>query len=102
MFQATDADPLKLLEEINNLLLTYLTILIPPAQLAKINKNSLSNYDFENFVMDANYMNFGYSFNENADGIRDFELKDVKNRCREFLIEICKQIQRRLSNNLKN
>ncbi|XP_063895636.1 LOW QUALITY PROTEIN: zinc finger protein 862-like [Helicoverpa armigera] len=59
LFQATDADPLKLLEDVNNLLLTYLTILIPPAQLEKAEKHSLCNYDFEKYVMDASYMNFG-------------------------------------------
>ncbi|KAL0859016.1 hypothetical protein ABMA27_010870 [Loxostege sticticalis] len=102
VFQASNADPLKLLEEINNLLLTYLTILIPPAQLDKADKNSLSNYDFEQYLMDATYMNFGYAFNEKSDGIRDYELKDVKQRCKEFIIEICKQIQKRLPNNMKN
>lgn len=102
MFQATNADPLKLLEELNNLLLiNYLSILIPPAQLEKADKNNLSNYDFEKNIMDASFMNFGYSFNEKSEGIRDHELKDVKQRCKQFLIEICKQIQRRLPNNLK-
>lgn len=90
MFQATNADPLKLLEELNNLLLiNYLTILIPPAQLEKADKNNLSNYDFEKNIMDASFMNFGYSFNEKSEGIRDHELKDVKQRCKQFLIEIC-------------
>lgn len=101
MFQATDADPLKLLEEVNNLLLTYLTILIPPAQLEKADKHSLSNYDFEKYIMDSSYMNFGYAFNEKSEGIREHELKDIKQRCKEFLIEICKQIQKRLPNNMK-
>lgn len=101
IFQATDADPLKLLEEINALLLTYLTILIPPAQLEKADKNSLSEYNFEKYIMDSSYMNFGYAFNEKSEGIREHELKDVKQRYKEFLIEICKQIQRRLPNNMK-
>ncbi|XP_022119940.2 uncharacterized protein LOC110996526 [Pieris rapae] len=101
IFQATNADPLKLLEELHNLLLTYLTVLIPPAQLEKADKYRLSNYDFENYIMDSSFMNFGYAFNEKSVGIRDHELKDVKQRCKEFLIEICKQIQRRLPNNMK-
>lgn len=101
MFQATDADPLKLLEEIKNLLLTYFAILIPPAQLEKADKFSLSDYDFEKYIMDSSFMNFGYAFNEKSEGIRDHELKDVKQRCKEFLIELCKQLQRRLPNNMK-
>lgn len=78
IFQATDADPLKLLEEINSLLLTYLTILIPPAQLEKVDKSGLFNYNFDKYVMDLSYINFGYAFNEKSEGIRDHELKDVK------------------------
>lgn len=94
------ANVLKLLDEINMLLYTYLAVLIPPMQLEKANKSSLSSYNFEQYLMDSSYMNFGYAFNEKSEGIQDEILKGVKNRCKEFLVEICKQIPERIPNNM--
>lgn len=101
MFQASNADPLKLLEEINNLLYTYLTVLVPPIQLQKADKQSLSNFEFEKHTMDPKFMNFGYSFDVKSQNIKEEDLKDVKMRCKNFLMEICKEIRKRLPDNMK-
>lgn len=47
-------------------------------------------------------MNFGYAFNETSERITVHEFKDVKQRCKEFIMEICKQIQMRLPTNMKS
>lgn len=102
MFQASNADALKLLEEINNSLYTYSTVLVRPMQLQKTNKQCLFKFDFGKHTMDPTYMNFGYSFNEKSSGIKQEQLKDVKKRCKESLVEICMEIQKRLPNNTNN
>lgn len=68
MFQASNTDCLNLLEEINNLLYTYLTVLVPPMQLEKASKLCISDFQFENHIMNTRYMNFGHTFNGQSQG----------------------------------
>lgn len=100
LFQTDKADPLKLMEDLNALLLKILSVLIPPIRLGKVSGSELINFKFEDYIMDTNLMNFGYSFNATAVFIEKNDLDVIRIRCKEFLIELCRQIQTRVPENM--
>jgi hypothetical protein len=100
LFQSENADPLKLLEDLYLLLHGYLTILIPPMRLNKIPKHEITSFNFVDYVMDVNYIYFGYNFNKESSNIEQDKIVIVKTKCEEFLVELCDQIQKRIPENM--
>ncbi|CAH1972573.1 unnamed protein product [Acanthoscelides obtectus] len=98
LFQSECADPLKLMEDLNLLLFNNLSILVPPMRLQKISKNNVVDFKFEDYIMDIELINLGYSFNSKASSlaIKQDELLMVRTRCKDFLVELCRQIQMRI------
>lgn len=100
-FQSENSNPLKLMEDLLHLLRSSLSILIPPMQLQKVSDKELISFNFKNYVMGAEFLNLGYTFNEAGTGIETNELNNIRERCKAFLVELCKQIQDRLPNNVE-
>lgn len=102
LFQSESADSLKLLQDLNLLMFGYLKVLIPSDQLEKIPKTDIITFNFSDHVMDAEFMFFGYEFNKHASEskIPKADLKVIKQRCKDFIFEICKQIQKRIPDNI--
>lgn len=100
LFQNDSVDPLKLTEDLNSLFYFYLQLLIVPSQLAKVARKNLSTFQFHNYVMGANTINFGYSFTENSKFVSADELTTIKDRCRNFLIVLCEELQKKIPENI--
>lgn len=99
-FQTEQKNPLLLLKDLNDLLYNYLKMLIPPVRLDKISKNDMSKFNFNDYTMSAQYIDFGYSFNAISQNIDNKEVVIVKNTCRDFLVKICSEIQKRIPDNI--
>ncbi|KYN04692.1 hypothetical protein ALC62_04434 [Cyphomyrmex costatus] len=100
MFQAENINPLKLLDDLLSLLYHYMNIMLPPARL-EIKKTDLINFKFKDYVIRVEAIDFGYSFEQATSGLNNYELKVIKERCRDFLISLCEQLQSRIPDNIK-
>lgn len=102
-FQSEKANALKLMEDLLHLFRNYLSILIPPMRLEKVLDKDIISFKFQDYIMSADVINFGFSFTQAQVEIA-VEKKDisvVRERCRNFLIELCQQIQCRLPSNIE-
>ncbi|CAH1107445.1 unnamed protein product [Psylliodes chrysocephalus] len=88
------------MEDLIHLLKNYLSILVPPMRLEKIPDSNLISLNFKEYVMSAELINFGFSFNEASKDIVKADLTLVRERCKEFLMELCNQIQYLLPSNI--
>ncbi|KAK0180571.1 hypothetical protein PV327_002938 [Microctonus hyperodae] len=92
-FESNNVNALKLMEDLINLFKNYLAILIPPIRLGKILNQESMSFCFNDYVMSEDFLNFGYTFNEASVGVDETEQTNIKERCKVFLIKLCKQIQ---------
>lgn len=99
-FQSEKANSLKLMEDLVHLLRNCLSIIIPPMRLGKIPDRELISFDFEDYVMSEQFINFGYTFNEVSVGLGKTDVTHVRERCKDFIRELCKQIRYRLPSNI--
>ncbi|CAL1672569.1 unnamed protein product [Lasius platythorax] len=97
-FQAESANPLKLLD-LHSLLYHYMSILIPTARL-QVKRTDLAHFKFKDYIVRVEAIDFGYSFEQAASGMNHHEVKIIKERCRDFLICLCEQLQSRIPNNI--
>lgn len=101
LFQSSEVEPLKLLKDLNYLLYLILQRIVVPDQLEKVKNQDLINYNFQDYLMSADCVYYGYYFNEFSANINPQNLKDIKERCRAFYIELVKQLQERIPKNLQ-
>ena len=99
-FQSESADPFKLLQDLNELLYQSLQSIVVPQQLEKALNKDLFKFDFKKFLMPAECVNFGYEFNSQSKICKPAELGIIKQRCRDFLIKLCEEIQARVPKNI--
>lgn len=88
------------MENLMCLLRNYLKMLIPPMRLEKVLHKDIISFNFEDYVMGADIINMGYSFSEAQVGVEKNKITIVRERCRNFLMELCRQIQCRLLSNV--
>ena len=101
LFQSESADCLTLLRELDDLFYSTLQKIVVPAQLQKADKNDLCNFKFKSFLMPFDCINYGYTFQELSKTCNLENVNYIKNRCRDFLIKLAEELQKRLSNNIK-
>ncbi|KOB67940.1 Uncharacterized protein OBRU01_12968 [Operophtera brumata] len=73
---------------------------VPPERFNNVRRQDLAVFNFRDHVMNINYINLGYSFNEAAAVIDQNELRLIKERCVLFLSEISHEIQKIIPRNL--
>ena len=100
LFQSESADPLKLFEDLSELLESSLKKIVVPSQLNKFNRNSFSDFPFQSYVMPVECIYYGYEFNEFSHFCDADVLLTVKTRCREFLIKLAQELQKRIPKNV--
>ena len=64
LFQSDSAEPLKLLQELNDLLYSTLQKIVVPQQLEKANKEDLCTFQYKDYLMPADCILFGFYFNQ--------------------------------------
>ena len=74
--------------------------LIVPSQLEKVSSQKLHCFEFQKFLMPTNCIDFGYEFNKLSSSITKENLVYVKARCKQFLIEIANELQKRILENI--
>lgn len=101
LFQSDSVDPVKLFEDLNDVLHTILQTLVVPSQLQKVSRYDQANFDFKKYCMPLHCINFGYDFNNLTAGMRDETVGQIKERCKQFLIVLCSELQKRVPENIK-
>lgn len=101
LFQSEAVDPLKLFEDVNNLIYSNLQMLVIPTKLQRVSRYELASFDFKQNLMSLECINFGYEFNNLSANIRPEVLMDIKGRCSDFLIVLCSELQKRIPENIK-
>lgn len=82
LFQLNNVDPLKLLNDLNDLLYSLLQIIVVPNQLNNVPHCNLVCYDFEQYTMSSTHINCGYNFTKNLSLIISEKLLNLQNRCK--------------------
>lgn len=100
LFQSDDVSSFKLFQDLSLLLKSMLKKIVVPDQLKKISDEQLINYDFEQYLMYTDSMYFGYEFDLIAKTLVPQDKENVKKGCKNFIIQFCKQLQKRLPDNL--
>lgn len=101
LFQSSAVEPFKLFTDLNFLMFSTLQRIIVPHQLDKVKNQDLASYDFKKYVMMTDCINFGFYFNELSGKINNENLKVIKERCKEFLIKLTEELQKRIPTNLQ-
>lgn len=100
LFQGENVSPLILFQDLMLLLKGMLKKIVFPAQLQKIPDSELIHFSFDKFLMSTNAIYFGYDFELIIKNMKQEEVNSVKKRCKNFIITFCKQLQKRLPENL--
>lgn len=100
LFQGENISPLILFQDLMLLLKGMLKKIVVPAQLQKISDSELVNFCFDNYVMSTSAIYFGYDFELIIKNMKQEEVHSVKERCKNFIVIFCKQLQKRLPNNI--
>uniref|UniRef100_A0A6V7JZC7 HAT C-terminal dimerisation domain-containing protein n=1 Tax=Bracon brevicornis TaxID=1563983 RepID=A0A6V7JZC7_9HYME len=100
LFQSSSADPVKLFQDLNDAVYSILQMIIVPSQLAKVPKYGLAKFDFKQFCMSTDCIHFGYEFNESISKINPQSAAEMKQRCKDFLVVLVSQIQKRIPENI--
>ena len=101
LFQSDSAEPLKLLQELNDLLYSTLQKIVVPQQMEKANKQDLCTFQFKNYLMPADCISFGFYFNQLSSKCNPENLLVIKNICRDSLIKLAEELQKQVPQNIK-
>lgn len=100
LFQSDSVEPLKLLNDLNDLFFSTLQKIVVPQQLERVAERDLCEFPFKNFLMPVECVQFGYYFNELSSKCNAPILTDIKQRCRDFYIKLAEEFQKRVPNNV--
>ncbi|KAK7791957.1 hypothetical protein R5R35_004580 [Gryllus longicercus] len=101
LFQSDQVDPLKLFEDLHELMFFLMQQIVVPQQLARLRRSAIHAFEFKSFLMPSSCVNFGYDFNALSVNKNPDIIHDVKERCVKFVVSLCDEIQKRLPNNLE-
>lgn len=99
-FQSDKADPIKLFSDLNDLFYSILQKIVVPAQLEKVHRTKFHSFEFSRFLMPVDCIHFGYEFNQKQGELKKETIDYVKVRCRDFLVELANELQKRLPSNI--
>jgi hypothetical protein len=100
MFQSENVNQFLLFQDLLLLFKSILKVIVVPAQLQKISQHNLISFEFDKYLMHDDAIYFGYSFDVVSQDLNPDDKKDVRKRCKQFLVEFCKQVQARLPENI--
>lgn len=100
LFQSTNADVLLLFEDLLMLYRSCLTKIVVPAQLEKVPDHSIVNFKFQEHLAHVDSIYLGYEFEVQAKLVNAVDISNVRQRCANFLVTFCCQLQQRLPQNI--
>jgi len=103
VFQAANADVTKLTGDLLQLYACLMQLVVILSILEKVPANSLDSFAFRENLMPVSCVHFGFEF-ENACGTASLsidQLLSIRERCRNFVVELADQVQMRLPSNIE-
>jgi hypothetical protein len=101
LFQSEQVDVLKLTEDLLNLFRLLMQYVVLPAALETCRMSNLPSFPFREHLMPARCVHLGYDFEQAASTVPQDVVAGVRERCREFIIELVTQLQARLPENVQ-
>ena len=101
LFQSQHADVTKLLDDLLLMFSTLMQFVVIPAELSKCNLYDMPIFPFRNYLMPVRCIHLGFEFEQATAGIPNDVVIGVRDRCKDFIIELISQVQERLPENLK-
>ncbi|CAH2089009.1 unnamed protein product [Euphydryas editha] len=92
LFQSDNIEPTKLFEDLFLMFKSLLKKIVVPAQLQKVKDSELVNFDFMPHLMHTSSLNFSYELQSIAEYLNPTDLKDVKERCKNFWCVLASEI----------
>jgi hypothetical protein len=101
LFQSQQADVTKLLDDLMQMFATLLQYVVIPAELAKCVVQDTPNFGFKHHLMPTKCIHFGYDFEMATNSVTPEHVVNVREQCKEFIVELLVQIQTRLGKNIQ-
>ncbi|KAI5638384.1 sugar transporter domain-containing protein [Phthorimaea operculella] len=95
LFQSENVESVKLLEDVYLLLRGILQKIVVPAQLEKVNDKDLITFDFKAYLMHTSAISLGYETENLLRQISETESRELRERCKNFLVTLCSEVQNR-------
>ncbi|XP_044580310.1 uncharacterized protein LOC123262223 [Cotesia glomerata] len=100
LFQSSNVEIFKLLEDLFLLYKSILQKIVVPSQLPKIKDDDLVNFKFQDYLIHTSSVFFGYNFDQAAKSVPSNEISNIRARCKDFLVKLCTEIQEQLPINI--
>lgn len=100
LFQSSNVEIFKLLEDLFLLYKSILQKIVVPSQLQKVKDADLVTFKFQDYLMHTSSIFFGYNFDQAAKSVPSNEISNIRARCKDFLVKLCTEIQERLPMNI--
>eukprot|EP00794_Sanderia_malayensis_P012318 gene12318-13588_t len=101
LFEIADADVVRLGGDLLDFYQPMLQQVVIPSRLQKVKQKDIFNYDSDKDLMPVSCIHFGYAFISSAErlNILEEDIKDIKERCLEFLVKAIEEVQQRIPEN---
>lgn len=101
LFQSQFADITKLTDDLLHMHATLMQLVVIPTELEKCGLTNLPTFSFQNHLMPTRCVHFGFEFEQLAATLPSDVVTSIRERCRDFVLELIEQVQIRLPENLK-
>jgi hypothetical protein len=101
LFQSEQVEVLKLTEDLMNMFATLMQFVVIPSVLSKCSINDMPTFLFRNHLMPTSCVHFGYEFEQCAATLQPALSVIVRERCKDFVVELIAQVQSRLPDNIR-
>ena len=99
-FQASNADVTKLTRDLLQLYKSLMQMIVLPAAMAQLNSTDVVTFAFKDHLMPVSCVHLGFDFEQSCGNIPREQVAVVRERCRNFILELVEQIQCRLPENV--
>ncbi|KAK3859066.1 hypothetical protein Pcinc_034789 [Petrolisthes cinctipes] len=103
VFQSQNVEVTKITEDLMDMYRNLLQIVVEPSYLSKCSKQDLPNLNIKSYILPHTIINFGHEFNCCAEScsLDKEKINYVKERCKDFVVELINQEQMRLPDNVE-
>lgn len=102
LFQGQNVDITKITDDLLDMYRSLMQVVVDSNYLSKCPKESLPNLSIQSYILPHTVINFGHEFNSFAQScsLSSEQISCVKERCKNFMLELLTEVQRRLPDNV--
>lgn len=102
LFQSQNVDIAKITDDLMDMYRSLMQVVVDSNYLSKCSKENLPNLSIQSYILPHTVINFGYEFNSYAQScsLSSDQISCVKERCKNFMLELLTQVQQRLPDNV--